>query len=127
MLTPPLIAPRIGLFYYIRCRAQENSPAATGNLPKASQANLCLLLAPGSQLIGGDPSPVTWKEPRPCHGLLRHLSKCVSVSKSMATCQPMATCRQNSNCYLASCFASPTRLRPAHNRDCPRIGADGLS
>src|SRR5215469_14055045 len=28
---------------------------------------------------------------------------------------------------ISSCLASPTRLRPAHNRDCPRIGADGLS
>jgi coenzyme PQQ precursor peptide PqqA len=57
MLTQPVIAPRIGLFYYIRGRSQENSPAATGNLPKASQANLCFLMAPGSQLIGGDLSP----------------------------------------------------------------------
>src|SRR3974377_77098 len=101
MLTHPSIAPRIGLFYYMRSRSpQENSPTATGNLPKPLQANLCLLVAPGRQLIGGDLSPVTWKETRPCHGLLRHLSKCVSVSKSMATCQPMATCRQNSNCYF---------------------------
>ena len=28
---------------------------------------------------------------------------------------------------ISSCSASPTRFRPAHNRDCPRIGADGLS
>ena len=28
---------------------------------------------------------------------------------------------------ISSCLASPTRLRPEHNRDCPRIGADGLS
>src|SRR6516162_6621182 len=63
-------------------------PAATGNLPKASQANLCLLLAPASQLIGGDLSPVTWKETRPCHGLLRHLSKCASALRSTAICRP---------------------------------------
>jgi len=41
----------------MRSRFQENSPTATGNLPKASQANPCLLLAPGSQLIGGEPDP----------------------------------------------------------------------
>src|SRR6516165_10507242 len=121
MLTHPLIAPRIGLFYYMRSRSQENSPAATGNLPKTSQANLCLLLAPGGQLIGGDLSPVTWKETRPCHGLRRHLSKCVSVSKSMATCRPMATCRQNSNCYfellgLSDALAAGTQSRLSYDQ-----------
>src|SRR6516164_11100597 len=88
MLTHPLIAPRIGLFYYMCGQSQENSPAATGNLPKASQADFCFLSASGGQLMGGDLSPVTWKETRPCHGLLRHLSKCVSVSKSTAICRP---------------------------------------
>jgi len=71
MLTQPLIAPRIGLFYYMRSRSQENSPTATGNLPKASQANRCILLARGSQLIRGDsvPSnmegntPMSWTTP----------------------------------------------------------------
>src|SRR5262249_7876176 len=118
MLTHPLLAPRIGLFYYMCGQSQENSPAATGNLPKASQADFCFLSAPGGQLMGGDLSPVTWKETRPCHGLLRHLSKCVSVSKSMATCQPMATCRQNSNCYF-ELHGLSNALAAAHNRGCP--------
>src|SRR6516164_2318654 len=28
---------------------------------------------------------------------------------------------------ISSCLVYPTRLRPAHNRDCPTISADGLS
>jgi coenzyme PQQ precursor peptide PqqA len=55
----------------MRNRSQENSPAATGNLPKASQANLCLLLAPGRPIDrrGSVPSnmegntPMSWTTP----------------------------------------------------------------
>jgi coenzyme PQQ precursor peptide PqqA len=67
MLTHSLIAPRIGLFLIKRSRSQEDSLTATGNLPKASQANLCLLLATGSQLfapsnIEGN-TPMSWTTP----------------------------------------------------------------
>jgi hypothetical protein len=33
-------------------------------------------------------SPLTRKETRPCHGQLRHLSKCASALRSTAICRP---------------------------------------
>ena len=39
----------------------------------------------------------------------------------------MAMCRQNSNCYSELLGLSNALAAGTHNRDCPRIGADGLS
>jgi len=69
-------------------RRREVAPAATGNLPKALQANLCFPSAFVGQTIRGVRSPRNTKEVRSCHGQLRHSLKCASASRSTAISRP---------------------------------------
>jgi len=71
-----------------RSLSEEGGLEPTGNLPNASEANLCSLSDRGGPFEGGGCIPTNARKARSCHGQLRRSSKCVSALKSTATSRP---------------------------------------